>query len=225
MREAGVGRELRVGGTTASWFQPGRLLTGSVWDALALPLCALEEPAPRVLLLGLGGGSVARLIRAASPGAHIVGVELSAAVVEAARSGMGLDALGVEVHVEDAQAFLARPGWYDLIIEDCFSGGPEGLTKPPWILGEGLGLMGDHLSPGGVFVVDTIHEPNAVRRRLRSSYRSLVRIELFDCTNQVFVATDKELDARGLRAKVRADAVLRDALGNLTFRTVPAGPS
>ncbi len=222
VRSAGAGIELRVGGTSASWYQPGRTLTGSVWDALAVPLCAVHRAAPRVLLLGLGGGSTARLIRAASPEAHIVGVERSADVVAAARADMALDALRVEVHVEDAARFLEREGSYDLIVEDCFLGGPEGLTKPPWILERGLPLIAARLAPGGVLAVDTIHEVDEVRAQLRPRYRSLVRIELFDCTNRVFVATDRELDARALRAKVKSDRILRDTLGNLTFRTVPA---
>ena len=217
---AGAGRELRIGGTSASWYQPGRLLTGSVWDALAVPVCALEIEAPRILMLGLGGGSAARLLRAAAPDARIVGVELSADVVEAARAGMDLDALEVEVHVADAKEFLDRPGTYDLIVEDCFMGYEGGLTKPPWFLEAGVDAIRARLARGGVAVCDTIHERAWARQAYGARFASLVRIDLFDCTNGVLVASDRDLDARGLRRRVADHPVLADALGNLTFRTL-----
>jgi len=218
--DAGAGRELRIGGTSASWYQPGRLLTGSVWDALAVPVCALETDAPRILMLGLGGGSAARLLRAAAPAASVVGVELSAEVVAAARAQMDLDALDVQVHVADARAFLARPGTYDLIIEDCFMGYEGGLTKPPWFLDAGVDAIRASLAEGGVAVCDTIHERAWAQQAYGARFASLVRIDLFDCTNGVLVASDRALDARSLRRRVARHPLLADALGNLTFRTV-----
>ena len=47
----------------------------------------------RVLILGLGGGSVARVVRALAPRAKIVGVEMNGAVLRAARRHLDLDAL------------------------------------------------------------------------------------------------------------------------------------
>ena len=40
----GAGVELRVGGTQASWYQPGHAITGSVWDALASPVVLSSAP-------------------------------------------------------------------------------------------------------------------------------------------------------------------------------------
>jgi spermidine synthase len=56
-----------------------------------------------VLVLGLGAGSAARLVRALAPRARIVGGERSAEVLRAARRHFGLDALGVEVVHADAR--------------------------------------------------------------------------------------------------------------------------
>lgn len=223
------GRELRVGGTSASWYQPGRLLTGSVWDALGVPVLALPPERRReVLILGLGGGSAARLIRAAAPEARIVGVELDGAVVEAARAHFALDELALEVRVADARRFVAEDrGRYDLVLEDCFVGGEDGLTKPPWLPEPGLDEIAARLAPGGVLVCDAIHEATEIGAALAARFASVVRIELFDCVNQVFVATDRPLAARSFRRAVARDPVLADALGNLRFRTVqrPAAPA
>jgi len=54
----------RIDGTFASWYEPGRAVTGSVWDALAAPILLLPRARrSRVLILGLGGGSAARIVR------------------------------------------------------------------------------------------------------------------------------------------------------------------
>ena len=92
------GRALRINGTFASWYEPGRSGTGSVWDALAAPLLLLPPARRRsVLILGLGGGSVARIVRALAPRAEIVGVELDSEVVGAAREHFDLDDLRIRV--------------------------------------------------------------------------------------------------------------------------------
>ena len=87
-------RELHVDGTFASCYEPGRVTTGSVWDALAAGLAALPSRRRRsVLLLGLGGGSAARVVRALAPRAQIVGVEIDPSVVRLARHWFDLDEL------------------------------------------------------------------------------------------------------------------------------------
>ncbi|MFK7991291.1 MAG: spermidine synthase [Sandaracinaceae bacterium] len=216
------GRELRVGGTSASWYQPGRLLTGSVWDALAVPLVALPARSRRqLLILGLGGGSAAHLLRAAAPEARIVGVELEEKVVTLARRHFELDRLSLEIQIEDASAFLERDaGGWDFILEDCFIGVDGDLGKPAWFLEHGVEACADRLAPGGVFVVDTIHESGLLCAQMRDRFAHVVGIRLEDCTNHVLVGTDRELDASSLRAAVKAHPLLSDALGNLRFRTL-----
>ena len=57
------GIELRVDGTLASFRSTSGAPTGTVWWTLAAPVVLVTRARPRVLLLGLGAGSVAaRLI-------------------------------------------------------------------------------------------------------------------------------------------------------------------
>src|SRR5262245_52444627 len=86
------GHDLRIEGTFASSYRRGPAITGSLWDGLAAPLAALApEGVRRVLVLGLGGGSAARALRALAPRAEIVGVESDARVIAAARRFLALD--------------------------------------------------------------------------------------------------------------------------------------
>jgi spermidine synthase len=220
------GRSLRVDGTFASWYEPGQVLTGSVWDALAAPLLLLPKSRRRsALLLGLGGGSAARILRALEPGLRIVGVEASREVLRAARRWLDLDGLGIEVVEADAHEYLRRArGRHDLLIEDIFVGRGRALHKPDWLPAPGLELALRHLRPRGVLVVNSIDEAPATARELRRLLPASLSIRLADYDNRVLVGSRGPISARRLRAALRRDPLLRESLSRLRFRAL-AHPS
>ena len=127
--DEGETRTLVVDETFASFYRPGEVATRCVWDAIAAPLLWLPPARRRrILVIGLGGGSVARIARALAPSARITGLELDADVVDLARQHFDLDALGLEVEIGDALAWLERYAGggrrYDAILEDVFVGPP-----------------------------------------------------------------------------------------------------
>jgi spermidine synthase len=226
VRDGRHGRELVVDGTFASFYRPGEVSTGSVWDALAAPLLALpEERRRRVLLLGLGGGSAARIVRAVAPRCEIVGVELDGEVIRAARSAFGLDDLGVELVHDDARTFLERDRErYDLVLEDVFVGFGDDVHKPDWLPRPGLALAAERLQPRGLLVSNTLDEYRSVAAELGRLLPRLVAIDVEEYDNRILVggptAGSHALDARTLRAAVRRDPVLGATLSRLRFRTL-----
>lgn len=80
-------------------------------------------PPSKALLLGLGGGTLAHLLRRRYPQLSITGVENDATVLALAREHFGLDTAGVTVVEDDALAYL-RGCWeqYDLVLVDLFCG-------------------------------------------------------------------------------------------------------
>jgi spermidine synthase len=216
------GRSLRIDGSFASFYAPGRPLTDSVWDALAAPLLWLPPPKRRsVLILGLGGGSAARLVRTLAPRARIVGVERSAEVIRAARRWFDLDALDVEVVRQNARHYLVQSRrQFDLVIEDLFVGSARTLRKPEWLLEEGLPLVARRLRRGGLVVSNTLDETGPVAQRLRELAPALLRIDVDGFDNRVLVAGPRGLTGRALRSAVGAHRVMRGALGHLSFRRV-----
>ena len=215
-------RALRIDGSQASSWEPGRETTGSVWDGLAAGLLALPPACRRsVLLLGLGGGSAARVVRALAPRARIVGVEIDPAVVRAARRWFDLDALGIEVVTADAAAYLARTRRrFDAVLEDVFVGDRRRLAKPPGFPLPALDHVRRILRPGGIVVCNTIDEWAEVRAALAARFRRLARVELAAYHNRIFVAGDGPLSAAALRDAVAADPVLGPSLDALRFRAV-----
>ncbi len=217
----GQRRVLRIDDTFASTYEPGRVTTGSVWDAIACGILAVSSKRRRrVLLLGLGGGSAARIVRALAPEAVIVGVELSADVVRLAQEHLDLDALGLDVRVGDAREVVrSERARYDAIFEDVFVGSgrnaykPEGLPHP--LLEEAKAL----LRPGGVIVSNALDEAGAVRRAMTDLFSNVVEIGLKEFDNRIYVGSDARLTARDLRRAVAEDAVLGETLSQLRFRS------
>jgi spermidine synthase len=220
-RERGS-RTLRIDGTHASVYRPGREATGSVWDALAAPLLWLpRRQRGSVLVLGLGGGSAARLVRAVAPRARIVGVERSAEVIRAAQRWFDLDALGVEVVHEDAQRFLGRSrAHFDVVIEDVFIGSERTVRKPQWLLDTGLAAAARRLRRGGLLVANSIDETGKVVRVMRDHFPSLLRIEVEQYDNRIIVGGPRGLGGRALRSAVAAHPTFRETLPSLSFRRV-----
>jgi len=222
VRASAGGRALRVDGTFASWWRPGSVRTGSVWDALAAPLLCLPlARRRRILILGLGGGSAARLLRALAPRATIVGVERDAGVLRAARRHFGLDALDLEVVRADAREFLARDRRrYDLVIDDLFVGRGRAVRKPDWLPAPGLDAALRRLAPGGVLVSNAIDEAAEVARWLARRFARVLALRVAGYDNRVLAAGPPGLSARGLRAALAAEPTLAPTLPRLRVTTL-----
>lgn len=90
--------------------------------AMLSGLLFMPEP-KRILLLGLGGGTLARFILANFPDCHVDAVERRAAVVDIAHDYFGLPRDGrLTVHVGEATEFVAGHvrGIYDLVLVDAY---------------------------------------------------------------------------------------------------------
>ena len=138
VEDDGETRSLVVDETFASFYRPGEIATHCVWDAIAAPILWLRPKRRRkILLLGLGGGSVARIARALAPKAEIIGIEFEPEVVRLARRHLDLDETGVRVEVADARAWIEaeskKATRYDAILEDVFIGSGDDVHKPDWI--------------------------------------------------------------------------------------------
>jgi spermidine synthase len=220
--------DLRVDGALLSSIRPGGSTTHPVWEALAAPLLALPKERRRaILLLGLGGGAVARAARALAPRARIVAVDRDRDVVLAARRHFGVAELGIEIVVEDARAFLERERRrYDAILEDLFLGSSRSVRKPDWLPEPGVSLALARLRKGGLIASNTIHEGASMARALLAHAPAIVSIAVSGFFNHVLVAGAPARSARRLRRGLAADPRLRLTLPRLALRTLraPARP-
>ncbi len=111
------------------------------------------------LILGLGGGTVAKLIGKYWPEAKITGVDIDPAMVKLGEKYLGLDREHVQVEIGDALDFLAHHPSpkiknYDLIIIDLYNGDkfPEKFETENY-----MRLVGLHLAKGGLAVFNRLY--------------------------------------------------------------------
>lgn len=106
---------------TYSVYHPTRMFTGFSWDCLSLAGWFLPQPPRRILLLGMGGGTVVRQCRFLYPQTEIHALEIDPQVVHLARRRFHLPRLRVRVVVGDAEEFVLNcKEQYDLVLDDVW---------------------------------------------------------------------------------------------------------
>jgi spermidine synthase len=122
------------------------------WGAMVPATCPR-----RALLLGLGAGTVAQLLRRRCPETEIVGIERDETVLATARAQFGLDDMA-DLSVVIADAFVWVPaaaerdaGTYDYICLDLFE---AGRLAPGALATAFLRQVAALLTPGGTLAVN-----------------------------------------------------------------------
>lgn len=174
VRGDGTVTEFQVEGAVHAWRHEKRYLS-MAWGAMAAAaLLGKLGPPRRVLMLGLAGGTVFRILRHLLPDAMLTAVEIDREILGLAERHMGLAELNAQVHVADARDWLARNRrTFDVVIDDCYLAGPEDVFRPH-AGDEGVrqSLLGA-VAPGGLLVVNLV--TGAGHRRLQSEYRRWFR--------------------------------------------------
>lgn len=135
--EEGPERKLLIEGAVQSIAREGRR---GYWERL-VP----EEETSSALILGLGGGTVARWLKERWPRARVVGYELDPAVVRVAKDFFSLGD-DVEVKTQDFREAFKTDDKFDLIVVDLYSGYkflPEAESE------EVISKLRDKLNPAG----------------------------------------------------------------------------
>jgi spermidine synthase len=162
VRGAGQTRRLYVDGVFHSAWNPSRPLTGAIWDHLALPSFFVRpEGARSALVLGVGGGTVVRMLADLTTPERLVGVELDAELLEIGHEWFGLAESGAGLHRADAARWVEDHAGerFELIVDDLFGEDdgeplrPVGLDDAAWWM-----RLADMLTPGGVLVVNHVFE-------------------------------------------------------------------
>lgn len=161
----------------------------------------VSEPR-RMLMVGVGGGSLPMFLRAAFPSAHIDAVDCDAEVLDVARRYLGFrEDAQLHAHLEDGRRFIEAPGpAYDVILLDAF--GPRGAPRAlsTW---EFLQAVRARLAPGGVAVSNVHRAPNPLYPEMFQTWRaSFAQLHAFDArttANRIVVGlTSTEKVPRGV---------------------------
>lgn len=203
---------------------PGKL-TGGVWDALAAaPLLLEEREAPlRILLLGVGGGSVLHLWDRVLASWTWTGVERDAKARQLFREHFGLPRAPGELVAADALDFLKRTKRrWDLVVDDLFDEAfRPTFDQPGWLLRLQRGV-----ARGGALVTNLVWDDGrtgvnrAYRERVRAAFPHHVEITCDDSENRVLVSSASALHPRGLGARFAQRSGVPDAWKGFRARTL-----
>ena len=180
--QRGKSMRLQAPEGTFSYYHPNNLFTGFGWDAQTASLLLLKHPIRSILILGLGGGTIARQCRALFPYIKIVGVEIDQRIIEIAYEHFNLNSLNVEVNIMPGQTYLRQTRCtFDAIIDDMWLPEPYSpkpvLTESDWAL-----LVRSRLKALGIYGVNLYNrqenriEVTTAIKRLKATFPLLREI-------------------------------------------------
>lgn len=191
-----------------SEFNAERLVTGSVWDLLWLPaFMAKPNSIQRVLVLGLGGGSLIPPICHFLDPRDIVAVELDPVHLEVARDQFGVADFGVETHLADAAEWVDNYTGppFDLVIEDLFAPANRAVTRAIPAKMKWFNKLSKLVTPNGVLVMNFGDEPELknsdVSKRVKG-WASAIRFATPDCHNAVVGWSRQSASSNSVRKRV-----------------------
>ena len=211
---------LFANGVQHSEFHPKRLVTGSVWDLLWLP-ALLSEPERfrRVLILGLGGGTLLPPIRELLAPDKLIAVELDPHHLAVAREVFSVVGEGEQTVLGDAVAWLnAYDGEpFDLIIEDLFAPDNEVVSRAVPADRAWVRTLARHVSERGTLVMNfgdftEYRQSHAADQLTMKGWSSRFRLACGDCHNAVVAFTRDPARSVHLRRRLQQDARLAPLL-------------
>ena len=148
-------KDLRILTSDASAIGAGTISTGQsrlIYQDIVGLLPQLHYPLQRVLIVGLGAGHMAGILRRNSP-VQIDTLEIDPLVAQAAQDYFHFKPNGLAIIGDARYEIRHLQGPYDLIIHDCFTGGSE----PAHLLTtETLEQLKTLLSPRGILALNFV---------------------------------------------------------------------
>ncbi len=181
--------------------------THTLFDVLAGVVAALS-PGPRIALLGFAAGGIVAPLRSMGFEHALQAVDLSREGERVFRKLSRVWAGRVILARADASRWLARRrGRYDLILEDLFLEGPQGMVKPEVSFGALPSLIRSRLAPRGVAVINTLPVAETPWRKvlapLAAPFREAYVVQMDDYENRLLVAGRGLGGARAVSERVR----------------------
>lgn len=132
-------------------------LTGSYWDGFVNPLIKLK-PDSRVLILGLAGGTIAKLLTKRFGLIAIDGVEIDPLMVELGQKYLDFTETNVNIIIADAKKFIKEARFkYDLVCVDLFAHGVVAVGTESKVFFEDIKNL---LNPSGIVAINKIFSNN-----------------------------------------------------------------
>lgn len=174
----------------------------------------------RVLMLGLGGGSIQRSYQHFYTNVLVETVELDPMVVKVARQFFNVkESPKHKIHLADGRVFLKRTkNTYDAIVMDAYSTSRYGSSLPPHLTTkEFFTLVSEHLSTNGVLAYNVIGQlqgwrantMGALYRTMKEVFPNVYFFPANESRNVVIVATKSPVKFDAARVQREGAELIR----------------
>ena len=179
-------------------------------EVMPVGLALVEEP-KRVLIVGLGGGTIPSFLRKHYPKMAIDVVDIDPKVVEVAKRFFGFrEDSAMRAHVADGRKFIEQNrGRYDIVFLDAF-----GAENIPYHLAtvEFLQAVRRALTPEGIVVANVwsrYSNPlyDSMVRTYQEAFEELCIVDVRDAGNKILIALPRKQPIRRAELARRARAV------------------
>lgn len=150
----------------------------------------------RILVLGLGAGSVAKVLSRRYPGSEINGIDIDPKMVEVGKMYFNLGHVrNLKIHITDAKKFIDDSrGIYDLIFVDVY----QGDMVPPELETENfLRSLVAHLAHEGCLIFNRLYdqrhisEANFFLDKLKKMFNDVISIKV---ASNLFIRLNSKTD-------------------------------
>jgi len=174
--------------------------------AQVMTIATIYPPAPRkILMLGLGGGSISTYLGRFMPDAAITTVEIDPGVITAAKTYFGLrESARMRYLAGDGRVFLTRnTELYDLILLDAYRGG---YVPFHLLTREFYGLVKQRLAPGGAAAFNVHDGSKLYASTVKTLGEVFAALDLYPTGRGevIAVATAAPVDAQTLEGRAAA---------------------
>lgn len=161
-----------------------------------LTALALTKEHNRILIIGLGGGSLAMFLHKAYPTAHIDAIEIDPVVYEAAKTHLGFkDDNLLQVHIADGRDFIERiKEPYDLIFLDAYDQEkiPEKLTTLEFLQAVRKAVKSTGCVAANIFSPEFNKHYASMLKTFQEAFDEVILLKVVGAGNQILLALPRK---------------------------------
>lgn len=211
IRKAGNSTRLYTDSVFHSQFNPDHPITRSVWDLLMLPaFFGKPENVKRILVLGVGGGSVIQLLHRFISPKEIIGIDINPAHLKIAKRFFGINNKMATLYAADAISWLGeyRGPPFDMIIDDLFGEQDGEGVRPVDLNPKWLNLLNKHTTRNGLIVANLVDSKMLrqsayfTNKRVNQHFKSVFQLTIPQLENIVAVFLKNKSTSKQLRKNI-----------------------
>ena len=208
VRSAGNTLRLYTNNVFHSQYNAKKPLQGGIWDLLSLPAFHFNHgELQRILVLGVGGGTVLKQLQRYLMPHAIVGVEINPVHLKVASQYFGVKHRSIELIEADAIDWLSHYDGekFDLIIDDLFGHNNNVAERVVNVNKQWTKHLLRNLNSKGMLVInfgdnkELNHCAMVSYKKLKQTFKSIVRLTLPAYENAIGVFSYKTIDTKKMR--------------------------